>query len=226
MRRAHTLAVAGFLALFALVAGAPADHDRAHALQFDGHGVRVQPLVTLRLSVTGMRAGGGATVTIKGTFRGRAVAGRRTYRLLPVGGAVATHRHGTAAAQRARVEQVFLDVRSDSEFLRVVGSGPLIGGPVIRGPGGACRRIAFRYTVRPKAGTAGLRWACRRAGADRSPPIHLDVLARPRDTIVSSYTILRSPCSPPPAPGGGGAQGQGRRDAPCAGLRHSPFRDR
>ena len=215
MRRVRTLAVSGFLALFALVAGAPADHDRAHPPRLDSHGVTIQPLVTLRLSVTGERAGTGATVTITGTFRGRAVAGHRTYRLLPVGRAIVTHRHGPGAAQRARVEQVFVDVRSDSEYLRVVGSGPLIGGPVIRGPGGACQRIAVRYTVRPAAGTAGVRWACRRAGADRSPPIHLDVLSRPRDTIVSSYTIIRRPCSPGPAPAGGGAKGLGQRDAPC-----------
>jgi len=183
---------------FVTTPGDPATVRQA-PLQFDSHfaadGARLEPLVTLRLRVTGTRASGGATVTIKGTFRGRAVAGGRTYRLRPVGGAIATHRHGTAAAQRARVERVFLDVRSGSEYLRVTGSGSLIGGPVIDGPRGACRRIAFRYTVRPKAGTAVLRWACRRAGADRAPPIHLDVFTRPGDTIVSSYTIIRRPCS-------------------------------
>ena len=112
----------------------------------------------------------------------------------------ATHRHGAAAAQRARVGQAFLDVRSDSEYVRVVGTGPLIGGPAIDGPAGTCRRISFRFTALPKAGTAGLRWACRRTGDDRSPPIHLDVLRSPRDAIVSSYTIVRRPCSPAPAP--------------------------
>lgn len=166
--------------------------------------------------MTGTRVGTGATVTIKGTFRGRAVAGRGTYRLLPLGGVIATHRHGTAAAQRARVDEVFVDARSDSEYLRVVGTGPLTGGPVIRGPSGACQRVAFRYVARPTAGTAGVRWACRRAGADRSPPIHLDVLRGPRDTIVSSYTIIRRPCSPRPAAEGGGAQREAQRDAPCA----------
>jgi hypothetical protein len=216
MRRVRTLAVAVLLAIAALLAGAPAGVERAPALRFDSHGVSVQPLVTLRLSVTGTRVGTGATVTIMGTFRGRAVAGRATYRLLPLGGVIATHRHGTAAAQRARVGTVFVDARSGSEYLRVVGTGSLIGGPVIRGPGGACQRITFRYLARPTAGTAALRWACRRAGADRSPPIHLDVLRRPRDTIVSSYTIIRRPCSPRPAAERSGAQSEGQRDAPCA----------
>jgi hypothetical protein len=192
MTRSRTLGVVSLLALLLLVVGVRADHDRAGAAE----ATPLEPTVTLNLRVTGRRAGNGAQVTIKGTFRGRAVAGRRTYRLLPVGGATATHRHGTAAPQRARVERVFVDVRSDSEYLRVVGSGPLVGGPPISGPGGTCERIAFRFTVRPKEGTAVLRWTCRRAGADRSPPIHLDVLVAPRDTIVSRYTILRQPCSP------------------------------
>jgi hypothetical protein len=195
MTRSRTLGGVGLLALLLLATGVRADHGRAGA----GQGTALEPVVTLSLRVTGKRLDGGARVTIKGTFRGRAVAGRRTYRLLPVGGAIATHRHGTAAAQRARVERVFVDVRSDSEYLRTVGSGPLVGGPAITGRGGTCRRIAFRYTVRPKRGTAVLRWTCRRAGADHSPPIHLDVLEAPRDTIVSSYSILRRPCSPQPA---------------------------
>jgi hypothetical protein len=67
---------------------------------------------------------------------------------------------------------------------------------VIAGSGGTCRRVAFRYTVRPKRGVAVLRWACRRAGTDRSPPVHHDVFRRPRDTIISSYTIITRPCSP------------------------------
>jgi hypothetical protein len=207
MRWSRTLGVVGLLALLLLATGVRADRDRAGAAApltpgleraAAAEGTSVEPLVTLSLRVTGKRLGGGATVTIKGTFRGRAVAGRRTYRLLPVGRAIATHRHGTAAPQRARVQRVFVDVSSDSEYLRVVGSGPLVGGPAITGPGGTCERIAFRFTVRPKRGTAVLRWTCRRAGADRSPPIHLDVLESPRDTIVSSYTIVRRPCSPAP----------------------------
>jgi hypothetical protein len=197
MMRSRTLGVVSLLALILLllVLGVRADHDRAGAAE----ATPLEPDVTLNLRVTGKRVGNGAQVTIKGTFRGRAVAGRRTYRLLPTGRAIATHRHGTATAQRARIERVFVDVRSDSDYLRVVGSGPLVGGPAITGPGGSCGGITFRFTVRPKRGTAVLRWACRRAGADRSRPIHLDVLGPPRDTIVSRYTIVRQPCSPQPA---------------------------
>jgi hypothetical protein len=207
MTRSRTLGVAGLLVLL-LVASGGADHGRAGAaapltLGLESHGAAegtpLEPVVTLSLVVTGKRVGDGARITIKGTFRGRAVAGRRTYQLLPVGGAITTHRHGTAAPQRARVERVVVNVRSDSDYLRVVGSGPLVGGPAITGPGGTCRRIAFRFTVRPTRGTAALRWTCRRAGADRSPPIHLDVLGTPRDAIVSRYTIVRRPCSPEPS---------------------------
>jgi hypothetical protein len=86
-------------------------------------------------------------------------------------------------------------VRSGSANLRVTGSGPLVGGPAIAGPRGTCRRIAFSYTVRPRADRAVLRWACRPAGADRSRPVHLDVLRLPRDTIASRYTLTRRPCS-------------------------------
>jgi hypothetical protein len=162
-----------------------------------GDGARAEPIVTLRgFRVTGVRAAGGATATIKGTFRGRVVAGRPMYRLLPVGRAVATYRQGTAAAQRARIERVRLDARSGSEYLRIDGAGPLIGGPVTAGSGGVCRRVAFRYTVRPKRRIAVLRWACRRGTDDRSPPVQVDVFRRPRDTIVSSYTIITRPCSP------------------------------
>jgi hypothetical protein len=93
-----------------------------------------------------------------------------------------------------------VDVRSDAEYLRVVGTGPLVGGPEIIRPGGVCRRVTFRYTAHPKRGTATLRWACRRAGADHSAPLHLDVLAPPRDTMMSVYSIVRQPCSPVPAP--------------------------
>jgi hypothetical protein len=184
---------------FWTTSAAPASVREA-PLTFRGHltgdGARVEPMVTLRrLRVTGERARGGATATITGTFRGRAVAGRRTHRLLPVGGALATYRPGTAPAQRARVAELFLDGRSGSEYLRVVGTGSVIGGPVIARSGGACRRVAFRYTVRPASGTATLRWACR-SRADRSPPVALDVFRRPRDRIASSYTIIRRPCSP------------------------------
>jgi hypothetical protein len=96
-------------------------------LEFAGHvagdGARAEPLVTLsRLRVTGVRAGSGASATIKGTFRGRAVAGRRTYRLLPAGGTIAIYRQRRAAPQRARVERVVLDARSGSHFLRIEGA--------------------------------------------------------------------------------------------------------
>jgi hypothetical protein len=208
MTRSRTLGVVGLLALLVLATGVRAEDDRAGAaapltlgLEGDGapQGTPLEPVVTLSLRVSAQRVGNGARVMMRGTLRGRAVAGRRTYQLLPLGRAITTHRHGTAGPQRARVERVFVDVRSDSDYLRVVGSGPLVGGPAITGPGGTCRRIAFRFTVRPKRGTAALRWTCRRAGADRSPPIHLDVLGTPRDTIVSSYTIVRRPCSPEPS---------------------------
>ncbi len=206
MTRSSTLAAVGLLAVVVLATGARIDHDRAAATaplspglgSAHAEGTAVEPVVTLSLRVTGTRAGNGARITIKGTFRGRAVAGRATYQLLPVGGTTATHRHGTAAPQRARVERVFVDARSDSEYLRVLGRGPLVGGPAITGPGGTCRRIAFRFTVRPKRDTAVLRWACRRAGSDRLPPIHLDVLGPPRDVIESRYVIVRRPCSPQP----------------------------
>jgi hypothetical protein len=195
--QSRALGVVALLALLFLATGARADiQERAGV----GEGTPLEPVVTLSLGVTGKRPGDGAQVTVKGRFRGRAVAGRRTYQLLPVGAAIATHRHGTAAAQRARIERIFVDVRSDSEYLRVVGNGTLVGGPEITGRGGTCQRISLRYTVRPKERTAALRWACRRAGADRSRPIHLDVLAPPRDIIVSRYSIVRQPCSPVPAP--------------------------
>ena len=207
MTRSRTLGVVGLLALLLLATGVRAEDDRPgaaapHTFGLEGDGGPqglLEPVVTLSLRVTAQRVGDGARVTMRGTFRSRAVAGRPNYQLLPVGAAIVTHRHGTATPQRARVERVFVDVRSDSDYLRVVGSGPLVGGPVITGPGGTCGRIAFRLTVRPKRGTAALRWTCRRAGADRSPPIHLDVLGTPRDTIASRYTIVRRPCSPQPS---------------------------
>lgn len=209
MMRARALGVAGVAVLLALAAAAqahddpgPAAGDRttgARASRPGPHQDGVQPTVTLKLSVTGRRVSTGATATIRGTFRGRAVAGRQTYRLLPVGAATAIHRHGTGAAHRARIEEAFLDARSGDDFMRVVGSGSLIGGPLIAGRRGACRRVAFRHSVRPEAGTAVLRWACRRDDDLRSPPIHVDVFERPRDTIASSYTIVRRPCVRRPA---------------------------
>jgi hypothetical protein len=148
---------------------------------------RVEPTVTLRLRVVARRTGTGAAAATTGTFRGRAGAGRPAYRLLPVGRASATHRHRTGAVQRARVERIVLDARSDREFLSVVGGGSVTGAR------GACRRFVFRYSVRPAARTAALRWSCR--GGDGSPPPHVDVFRTPRDAIVSSYTITRRPCS-------------------------------
>ena len=171
---------------------------RRAPLAFLGHvvGDGADPVVTLReLRVTGAHSRGGATATIAGTFRGAAVAGRSRYRLRPVGGALATYRPRAAPVQRARVDEVFVHARSNSGYLRVVGTGSLIGGPVAAGTGGSCRHIAFRYTVGPARGRAVLRWACR-SGPDRSPPVLLDVFRRPRDRIASSYTIIRRPCSP------------------------------
>jgi hypothetical protein len=184
------------VALLALGAGATAAGSES---QIAGGGTPAEPVVTLNLRVTGVSVATTAKVTITGTFRARAQAGRQTYGLRPVAGGVATHRHGTAAAQRARVERVSLDVRSGSEFLKVTGSGSLTGGPTIAGRGRVCRRIVFEYTANTKARAAVLRWACRPAGAEGSPPIHVDVLRQPRDTIVSSHTITRQPCSPAPA---------------------------
>ena len=195
------------VALIAVGAGAPATGSESHIA---GDGTLAEPVVTLKLRVTGVGVGTGAKVTITGTFRGRAQAGRRTYALLPVNDTIATHRHGSAAAQRARVERVSLDVRSGSEYLRVAGSGSLTGGPPIAGRGGACRRIVFQYTANTKARPAVLRWACRPAGAERSPPIHVDVFRQPRDTIASSHAITRRPCSRPSAAERGLAQGQER----------------
>ncbi len=217
MTRSRILGVVGPLALLLAAGVRPAIQPSARAaaplipeLGIAGaEGTPLEPVVTLTLRVTGKRAGGGAQITIKGRFRGRAVAGRRTYALRPIGRAIATHRHGTAPAQRARIDRVFVDVRSDGEYLRVVGTGPLIGGPEIIRPGGVCRRVTFRYTARPKQRTATLRWACRRAGADHAAPLHLDVLAPPRDTIVSAYSILRQPCSPVPKPPAGRAAAPG-----------------
>jgi hypothetical protein len=204
MRRLGVLGVVGF-ALLALASGGRAEHspegaavDGAPAAV--GHQAADEPRVTLTLRARGVRAGGGARVAITGTFRGPAPAGRRMYALAPVGDAIATHRHGPAAAQRARVERVFLDARSGRGHLRIVATGPLIGGPVIAGQSGPCRRVTIRHAVRPEAGTAVLRWACRRAGAGRSRPIHLDVVKRPRDAIASSYTLVKRPCSRAPAP--------------------------
>jgi hypothetical protein len=196
MRRMRMPGVLAFVALVGVTAAAQGAAGAARPLAEDG--ARDAPVVTLELRVTGTRAGKGATATVRGTFRGRAVAGRRTYLLRPVGEVIATHRHGTAAPQRARLERVFLDSRSGSDHLRVFGSGSLIGGPVIVGPRGACRRVTFRFTARPRAGTAVLRWACRRADTDRAP-IHLDVFTRPPDAIVSSYAIVTRPCPADPS---------------------------
>ena len=208
MTRSRILGVVGLLALLLAAGARPAGQQGAqaaapHTLDLEtagAEGTPLEPVVTLNLRVTGKRAGGGPQVTIQGRFRGRAVAGRRTYELLPIGPAITTHRHETAPAQRARIERVFVDVRSDSEYLRVVGRGPLIGGPDIVRPGGVCRSVAVRYTVRPKQDTATLRWACRRAVTEQSAPLHLDILAPPRDTMVSAYSIVRRPCSPTPPP--------------------------
>ncbi len=170
---------------------------RRAPLAFLGHvvGDGADPVVTLRgLRVTGAHSGGGATATIAGSFRGAGRPGRSRYRLLPVGGALATYRPSAAPAQRARVEEVVIDARSGADYLRVVGSGSLIRGPVATGAGSACRHIAFRYTVRADRGSAALRWTCR-SRADRSPPVVLDVFSRPRDRIASSYTLVRRPCS-------------------------------
>jgi hypothetical protein len=177
----------------------PADAGtvRTAPLAFLSHaaGDGAAPVVTLRgLRVTAAHSGGGATATIAGTFRGAAVAGRSRYRLLPVGGALATYRPSAAPAQRARIGEIVIDARSGPDYLRVVGSGSLIGGPLATGTGGACRHVAFRYTVRAERGSAALRWACR-PRADRSPPALLDVFSRPSDRIASSYTLVRRPCS-------------------------------
>lgn len=198
--------MAGVVALLAVTAVADLDRPplgeaRSVAATAPDDPATVQT-VTLRLRVTGVRVGTGARVTIAGTLRGHAEAGRRTYRLEPVGdGATAIHRHGTAAAQRARVDEVLLDVRSGSDFVSLAGTGSLTGGPPISGPGGVCRRIAFHYTADVTARTAVLRWACRRAGAERSSPIHRDGFRLPRDTIASSHAITRRPCSPRQAVG-------------------------
>ena len=173
-------------------------------LAFQGHlvGDGAAPVVTLRgLRVAGTRARGGTIARIAGTFRGPAVAGRARYRLLPARGALATYQPRGAPAQRARVEEVFIDARSGAGYLRVVGIGTLIGGPVATGAAGVCRHVAFRYTVRQARGIAVLRWACR-AGSGRTPPLLLDVFRRPRDRIASSYTIIRRPCSPRTAQAG------------------------
>ena len=173
-------------------------------LVFLGHvaGDGADPVVTLRrLRIAVAHRPGDATATIVGTFRGRATPGRSRYRLLPVGVAVATYRPRGAPAQRARVEEAIIDARSGAGYLRVVGIGTLIGGPVATGAGGACRHVAFRYTVRQASGIAVLRWACR-ARSGRTPPLLLDVFRRPRDRIASSYTIIRRPCSPRTAQAG------------------------
>ncbi len=190
MRRLPVLGIVGLVALLALASGTRAGHGAESGATADGalaagaHQAADEPIVTLKLRASGVRGGGGARVAITGTFRGRAPAGRRMYALAPVGEAIVTHRHGTAAPQRARVERILLDARSGRGHLRIVASASLIGGPAIAGPGGTCRRVTVRHAVSPEAGTAVLRWACRRAGADRSRPIHLDVLARPRDALV------------------------------------------
>jgi hypothetical protein len=199
----------GLVGLLALVPGAQAGDD--------SHGASAAvPVVTLKLRTSGTSDASGATLAIAGTFRGRALAGRRVYRLLPVGGATATHKHGTAAAQRARVEEVFLDARSGSEYLRVLARGSLTGGPAIAGPSGACRRIAVRHALRRDLGVAVLRWACRPAGDDEGPPIHHDVVRRPRDTIASSYTIVTRPCPAAERKSAGSGPSEVGRDRRCA----------
>jgi hypothetical protein len=149
---------------------------------------------------------GGGTSGNSGTGTGSGGSGGRG-RLGAERALAATHTATAAATAstadrlaRSHASSLPVDVRSDAEYLRVVGTGPLVGGPEIIRPGGVCRRVTFRYTAHPKQGTATLRWACRRAGADHSAPLHLDVLAPPRDTVVSVYSILRQPCSPVPAP--------------------------
>jgi hypothetical protein len=194
--------VAAVAAAIAAVALAPAAAAQAP-----------EPVVTLTLRASGTGAGEGPRIAIAGTFRGRAIAGRRTYELRPVGVVVATHRHGRAAAQRARVERLYLDARSGPGFLRVVVRASLIGGPAIAGPRGACERVALRHVVRPGGGVAILRWACRPAVADRGPAVHRDAVRRPRDTIASTYTIVTRPCTPAPAPARGAQAAPGT--APC-----------
>ena len=103
MTRLHLLAIAVLFALITLVAGASALAQRAEPPRVDSHGVGAQPVVTLGVRVSGTRPDTGATISFRGAFRGRAVAGRGMYRLLPRGVVVATHRHGAAAPQRARV---------------------------------------------------------------------------------------------------------------------------
>ncbi len=158
-----------------------------------------EPVVTLKLRAAGASVGDETRVAIAGTFRGPAVAGRRSYVLRPVGVVIATHRHGSAAAQRARIERVVVDRGSGSRFLRIFATGSLVGGPAIGGPGGPCRYVAVRHVVRVEARTAVLRWACRRAAPDRGPALHRDVFTRPGDAMATSYTLVRRPCSTEPA---------------------------
>ena len=208
MTRSRIVGLVGLLALLLAAGARPAIQQSARAAApltpdpgiAGAEGTPLEPVVTLNLRATGKRAGGGPQITIKGRFRGRAVAGRPVYELPSIGRSIVTHRHGTAPAQRARIERVFVNVRSDDAYLRVLGTGPLVGGPEIARPRGVCRRVTFRFTAHPKQNTATLRWACRRAGDDHSAPLHVDVLATPRDTIVSAYSILRQPCSPVPPP--------------------------
>jgi hypothetical protein len=161
------------------------------ALAFLGHVANDGAAPAVTLSALRVRAAhpGGAGATIAGTFRGAAVAGRSSYRLLPVGRAVATYRAGAVEALRALVDEVFIDARSGSGYLRLVGTGTLIG----RRAADGCRHIAFRYTAHGPRGAAALRWACR-PRPERSPPALLDVFARPRDRIASAYALIRRPC--------------------------------
>ena len=173
---------------------------RRAPLTFRAHlvGDGAAPELTLqRLRVTAAHAAAGARATIGGTFRGAVVAGRSRYRLRPAGGALATYRPAAGPAQRARVDDVVIAADSGAGRLAITGTGSLIGGPVAAGPGGVCRAIAFRFTVRSARGAAALRWACRtRAG--RAAPVLVDAFRRPRDRITSRYALVRRPCSPAP----------------------------
>jgi len=144
-------------------------------------------LVTLELDVTVRR--GDAVVTLAGTFRNRVAPAARNQRLLAVGTAVTTHRHGAARPQRGRIASVLLDARSDADLLRLSASGPLTGGPALTSPRGTCRRFLFRIRLLPR-GSSSASWRCDVEAHDHPRPVHRDAFGSGA-TFTSSYTITR-----------------------------------
>jgi hypothetical protein len=185
--------------LFEAYASAPGGYSPVFPLpmrfasHFEDDGAKPETLlVQLKLALTARR--GDVTVTMKGTFRSRVRAKpyrSHSYRLLPVGVVTMTHRHGGEAVQRGIVKRVYVDLSSDADFLKVAGSGPLTGGPVLTSPRGTCKAFVFKYTVHRGGSLHNLAWECDATEVDHSHPVHFDFLGRPRATFTSSHTLTK-----------------------------------